>query len=78
MRRSHSASTLVEVSVYAVLDQRDEIAFQAQQDDLGFRVAHAAIELKHLDAAIGGNHQSCVEKTGVAFAILRHAVYRRL
>ena len=61
-----------------MLDERDEIAFQAQQDDLGFGVAHAAIELKHLDAAIGGNHQARVEKAGVAFAILRHAVDRRL
>ena len=58
--------------------QRDEIALQAHQDDLGFRIAHAAIELEHLDAAIRRDHQSGIEKAGVTFAILRHAVYRRL
>ena len=38
----------IELSFNGVFDQDRQIRLEAQQDGLGFRVAHAAVEFQHL------------------------------
>ena len=53
-----------------------QIALQAHEDGLGFRVAHAAVELQRLHGAAGFDHQPGVEEAGVRDAVGRHATHR--
>ena len=53
--------------------QFEQVGFQAHQDGLGFRVAHAAVELQRLDLAVGIDHQAGIQEAGVGDAVLGHA-----
>ena len=43
----------VERAVDGMLDQREQVALQPHHDGLGLRIAHAAVELQHLDVPSG-------------------------
>ena len=50
-----------------------QISFESQQNRLGLRVAHAAIELQRFGVSLGIDHQSGVQETGVGNAVFLHA-----
>src|SRR6185312_9142952 len=69
---------LVQVPRQGMLDEGDKIALETQQDDFGFRIAHAAVKLEHFYTAARRNHEAGIKKTGVALTFLFHPAYRRL
>jgi len=52
----------------------EQIGFQAHHDGLGFRVAHAAVELQRLGLALRIDHQPRIQKTGERNAVFFHAL----
>ena len=66
---------LVELAVGTGDQQVEKVAFEAHQNRLGFRVAHAAVEFQRFDVAVGVNHQTGVQKAGKWNAIFFHAAH---
>ena len=60
-----------------MLDDLEQVGFQAQEDRLGFRVAHAAVEFERPRAAFLVDHEARVQEAGVRNAVLCHAGHRR-
>ena len=64
---------LVEITSHGMFEQPGQITFQTHDNRLRFRVAHAAIELHHIDRAILADHQSGVEEAGKRRTFALHA-----
>ena len=61
-----------------MLDQFEQVAFQAQQNRLRFRIAETAVEFEHTGIARAVDHEARVEEPGVAVPLLGHSCEHRL
>ncbi len=63
---------LGEAAVDAGFERVDQVAIEANQDGLGFRIAEAGVEFEHLRPA-RGHHEAAVEHAGEGRIFLGHA-----
>src|SRR6267142_1898229 len=68
----------IELSLDRPLDQIEQVAPQAQQDRLRFRIAAPAVEFQRARIARAVDHQTGVEEADVAVAFLGHSREHRL
>ena len=63
----------IQLPIDSVLDQRQQVALKAKQDDFRLGVTEARVEFDHARIAIGIDHQAGVQETGERRALARHA-----
>ena len=86
MRREHDAYGRARVPVHVHrreptlergVAQHGQVGAHAREDRLRLRIAEAAVELEHLERAVGGHHQARVQEAEVGRALGSERPHRR-